>query len=132
MFASRKQVQSLAGLINFAAGCIKPGRIYFSRILNFLREMEGNKVRIPEEVFQWWRFCADNHNGVSLMANLAWETPDCTFSSDASLQGCGAWTQGRCFSFQFTSELNQVFMNINHKECVTILAAIRVWGKDWG
>ena len=54
--ATKKQVQQLVGLLNFAAGCVKPGRIYFSRILNFLRSIKRSKARIPEEVkldVQW-------------------------------------------------------------------------------
>ena len=33
---SVKQLQSLAGLLNFAARCVHSGRVYLSRILNFL------------------------------------------------------------------------------------------------
>ena len=47
--AGKKQIQRLVGLLNFAAGCIKPGRIYFSRILNFLRNMD-NVTLFTEDV----------------------------------------------------------------------------------
>ena len=50
--ATKKQVEQLVGMLNFTAGCIKPGRIYFSRILNFLREMEGNRAFLTREVKQ--------------------------------------------------------------------------------
>ena len=34
--ATKHEMQQLVGLLNFAAGCVRPGRVYFSRILNFL------------------------------------------------------------------------------------------------
>ena len=46
--ASLKEVQQLAGALNFACRCVKSGRIYLSRILNFLREFKNNKNRF------WW------------------------------------------------------------------------------
>ena len=38
--ATKKQVQQLAGQLNFACKCVKPGRIYLSRILNFFKEFQ--------------------------------------------------------------------------------------------
>ena len=87
---SKRKVQSLVGLLNFAAGCIKPGRIYFSRILNFLREMKEVTV-VTEEVLRdidWWKFYAQYFNGISLIMNSKWETPDSVLSSDSCLKGC--------------------------------------------
>ncbi|CAC5399094.1 unnamed protein product [Mytilus coruscus] len=39
--ASLKEVQSLIGKLNFIASCVRPGRIFISRILNFLREFKN-------------------------------------------------------------------------------------------
>ena len=133
--ASKKQVQRLCGLLNFAAGCIKPGRVYFSRILNFLRDMKGDRGWIPEGVrkdISWWVQFTNQFNGVSLMMDLKWGEPDDTFSSDSCLRGCGAWTHGFCFSFEFEESMNRVYMDINHKEAISILAAVRLWDDRWG
>ena len=60
--ASLKEVQSLVGVLSFASSCIQQGRAFFSRILNFLREMPlTGKSKIPEDVrkdISWWRYIA--------------------------------------------------------------------------
>ena len=49
--ASKKQTQSLIGVLQFMAICIKPGRVFMARLLNFLRECpELGEALIPEEV----------------------------------------------------------------------------------
>ena len=49
--ASLKQVQSLVGILSFASSCIRQGRPFFSRVLNFLHEMQGKGItKIPSEV----------------------------------------------------------------------------------
>ena len=134
ILVSRKDVQRLTGLLNFAAGCIKPGRIYFSRILNFLREMKPQEW-VNSELFQdikWWQNCAAKFNGISLIMNPKWENPDSTFSSDSSLVGCGAWFDGWFFHHKFTEKQKQLFTDINLLECVTVLAAVRLWGECFG
>ena len=40
--ASKKETQSLAGSLNFACKCVHSGRVYLSRILNFLRTLPDN------------------------------------------------------------------------------------------
>ena len=47
---SLKELQSLAGLLNFAARCVRSGRVYLSRILNFLRVIHKTGFhRIPRD-----------------------------------------------------------------------------------
>ena len=128
--AEKREVQRLVRLLNFAAGCIKPGRIYFSRILNFLREM-GTRSVVTQEVIQdidWWKECAQEHNGISLIMNPKWEQPDSIFSLDSCLTGCGAWFQGEYFHHVFSEGQKYTFTDINLLECATILVAVRTWG----
>ena len=44
--ATKNEVQRLAGLLNFACRCIRSGRVYLSRILNFLRSMTGRGTEV--------------------------------------------------------------------------------------
>ena len=49
--AMLKDVQRLVGILSFASSCIRQGHPFFSRIINFLREMpKTGSVRIPVEV----------------------------------------------------------------------------------
>ena len=107
--ATKKQTQSLVGLLNFAAGCIKPGRTYFSRILNFLHSFGNRKYcLIPQEVKQdvrWWLQCATNFTGTSLIMNPWWETVGQSVHTDACLGGIGGWTDDQYFHFRLPSTI---------------------------
>ena len=49
-YCSVKELQSLAGSLNFSARCVRSGRIYLSRILNFLRSIPvTGQHKIPRE-----------------------------------------------------------------------------------
>ena len=50
--ATLKEVQKLAGLLNFACRCVRSGRVYLSRILNFLRyvnTVQNKTAKIPKD-----------------------------------------------------------------------------------
>jgi hypothetical protein len=58
-FAKLKEIQSLVGKLNFIASCVKPGRIYMSRLLNWLRDVYGqsSNISVPTLVqkdIKWW------------------------------------------------------------------------------
>ena len=45
--SSLKELQSLLGKLHFIAGCVRPGRIFVSRLLNWLpSDTVGNKQKI--------------------------------------------------------------------------------------
>ena len=51
--ATLKQIQSLLGKLNFVAACVRPSRIFVSRLLCWLRSIHGSKLQyhiIPEFV----------------------------------------------------------------------------------
>ena len=98
--ASKREIQQLVGLLNFAAGCIKPGRIYFSRILNVLRGCDRGCVYISSDLrkdIEWWWNCAERFNGISYIMNPSWEVPRQTVQTDVCLTGCGALTDSEFF-----------------------------------
>ena len=133
--ANKKQVQQLAGLLNFACRCIKSGRIYLSRILNFLRSLPSSGSRtIPEETLQditWWREFAPQYNGVSLMLEDSWGLPDLLLSTDSCLTGGGGFTGQEFFHFEFDEEFKPVCTDINQMECVVLVVALKLWAKDF-
>ena len=98
--ATLKDTQRLAGLLNFACRCVRSGRVYLSRILNFLRTLpKFGSRKITQEVKQdigWWLEFAEHFNGVSLIqGNQEWSSPDHMFSSDSCLTGGGGRVHGR-------------------------------------
>ena len=43
--ATVKQLQSLIGKLNFVAHCVKPSRIFISRLLNWLRDIQNSETQ---------------------------------------------------------------------------------------
>ena len=99
--SSLKELQSLLGKLHFIAGCVRAGRIFVSRLLNWLRsafpsDTVGNKHKIyryiPIEIkkdLKWWYELLPVFNGVSMMAVEEWSYPDTVFSFYACLKGLG-------------------------------------------
>ena len=48
---TRKEVESLVGKLSFIATCVRPGRIFISRLLEYLRGLPRvGKVKVPVSV----------------------------------------------------------------------------------
>ena len=128
---SVRELQSLAGPLNFASRCVKSGRIYLSRILNFLRTMNNvGTYRIPRDTqldILWWKEFFPLYNGVSLMMNSEWTEADQLIASDSCLTGGGAYTNNQFVHFQFPEIVLKKCKHINQLECVTLVVAIAKW-----
>ena len=65
--------------MNFAARCVRSGRVYLSCILNFLRELPatGNVVILHQVQLdiKWWKDFFLMYNGVSMMLHNEWSSP---------------------------------------------------------
>ena len=131
--ANLKQTQSLAGLLNFACRCVRSGRIYLSRILNFLRSLPKTGHReIPKSVkedINWWKVFAPRYNRVSLMLENEWVHDDMFFSTDSCLTGGGAYANGLFIHWQYPSQILKLKCDINQLECMMIVIAVKSFGK---
>ncbi len=138
-FCTKVELQSLIGVLSFAAGVVRPGRIFFSRALNFLREMtnlqQDEGMDIPESVqkdIEWWVKFAPTFNGVSIIPPLEWERPDSVFSTDASLQKIGGFNfvNGQYFKCDIPERVIECAKHINGFEIYAIMIACRLWGSS--
>ena len=130
--ASRRDIQSLVGKLSFAATTVRSGRLFFSRILNFLRILPKHGIKpIPAEAkkdIKWWSIFIEEYNGISFLPEPFWQAPDAIISSDAALAGLGGFCQGEYFHTsipQYISEDPEVF--INELECLAIVIALKAW-----
>ena len=130
-----KELQSLAGVLNFASRCVKSGRVYLSRILNFLHSIPGKGLHtVPRGTLldiKWWREFFPLYNGVTMVLNDTWTDPDETLASDSCLTGGGAHTQHEYLHFQFPTEVLKLCKHINQLECVTLVLAIAKWAHSF-
>ena len=129
--ATRKEVQQLAGSLNFVARCVRSGRVYLSRILNFLRGLPlTGKVKVDREVqkdIKWWKEFFPLYNGVSMMLYNEWGVPDEQIASDSCLTGGGACTSRYFIHFEFPQWVIDRCKYINELECVTLVVAVAKW-----
>ena len=100
--ATLKQLQSLIGELNFVAHRVKPSRIFISRLLNWLWEIQNSDKEevILEELkkdLRWWYIFLPRFNGVVMMDLQEWGDPDSLVANDSCLTGCGSFSEGKYF-----------------------------------
>ena len=106
---SLKEIQSLLGKLNFIAACVRPGRTFIAKMLQWLKAL--NKEAHPRQqvsILQyvqkdvlWWHTFLPLYNGVSLMFNEEWSEPDMICSLDACLLSCGGFCSGKYYHTKF-------------------------------
>ena len=134
---TRKEVETVAGKLGFVASVVRPGRLFVSRVLEFLRGLpKVGRLPLPESFLKdllWWKTFLPRYNGISMMPWEDWSGPDEVFSSDACLLACGAWCSERTefFHIKFPEFISGQHLSINALELLTIVVATKVWGKFW-
>ena len=135
---TKHNFQSLVGLLQHASKVVKPGRAFMRR-LHALQAVCGtshaqNKfVRLNTAAradLLWWHIFISQWNGVSILWNRDWLTPDIVVTSDASgAWGCGAYWAHHWFVMQWAPDLMKE--PIQTKELVPVVAAAAVYGRLW-
>ena len=132
--ATRRQVQSLLGLLHFVAGVARPARLFTNRILDFLRTMPARgRVPLTAEFRRDLVFFRDlwpGFNGISVLVkhDLA---KDKSVELDACLTGCGAIFGEQYYSMPFPSFVLQERHIIPHLEALNIVVACKMWAPYW-
>ena len=135
--ATLKQVQSLLGKLNFIAACVKPSRIFVSRLLIWLRSIYNSsefEFLIPMAVKKdliWWNRFLPLYNGISLMEYENWSKPDAIFSSDSCLTACGGFWKGCYFHAEFPESILRQGHHISALEILSIILCLKLWGRNF-
>lgn len=129
---SRKQLERLIGKLQFAGSCIRPGRIFVSRLLNELRTMDGPGLfPVGEEMkkdVMWWKTFLEDYNGVSMLWLEDWNPQHGWMASDACLTGIGGVVENECFRTRLSEELIQdPEWGIVHYEMLAVIVLIQVF-----
>ena len=132
--ATRNQVQSLMGLLNFVSSVSPPVRVYTNRILTFLRSMpkEGYMVVTDEvkEDLRFFELLMPHFNGVTLI-DRSMVPPSEYLEIDACLTGCGGMCGSYYYSREFPSPVLQENHQIAHLEMLNTMVAVRLWAPVW-
>lgn len=132
--ATRKQLQSLAGKLNWACQVIKGGRIFLRRIIDSMAQLKhaSHKVLLSQDFkldLNWWiRFLAI-FNGLMPIRD---KKPIVDVEVDACNKAAGMYFRGDWryspFRFDYPSACT---WHINHKELLSVLLAAQRWGHLW-
>ena len=126
------ELQSLIGKLSFVSKCVRPGRLFLTRILDTLRSLWCNHHHIKlmaefRKDIRWWLRFISVYNGVSQL----WSAPDSVFYTDACLTGCGGTSADQYFHVVFPQDVLLRFPAIHHLEALAIVVALRLWGHHW-
>ena len=129
--ATKKQLQSLIGKLNFVTNCVRPGRIFLSRLIQALKQFQDRcKNTVTHEIrkdVQWWKHFLPEYNGVSILWLNDKFTVDKCLVTDACLTAGGAYCENEYIHFKFTEDIIRETEHISQLELFTILIAIKVW-----
>ena len=128
--ASKRQLQSILGLLLYVHKCARPARVFLNRMLDLLRSAHGHqKIWLTPDFkrdLRWFTKFLPTYNGVSLYDH---KPIGATLELDACLTGFG----GRCGRYIYHLPIARGFMSwsIVHLEMVNILIAIRLFKFLW-
>lgn len=129
---TRNQLERLLGKLQFAASCVRPGRVFVARIINTLKGMPREGLQPVESSMRkdvmWWKTYLRAYNGQCMMWLQNWETHLGILETDACLQGMGAVMGQKCWRTKLPEEL--VLDNswsIAHYEMLAIIVTLQVW-----
>ena len=134
---TKRQLQSLIGLLNHAASVVPPGRTFIRELIANMKRPAHleQRTRLTAEAkadIAWWRLFVDDWNGVGLLPQPASTPFSQTVVSDASGSwGCGAFTCTNTQFFQLQWPQSWSEICIAAKELLPVVASAAIWGRGW-
>ena len=132
---SKKALQSITGLLQFASKVVRPGRPFLRR-LYALQEVGSHPmhhIRLNNAAradILWWHLFVEKWNGTSMLWDFQKHSPDITVFSDASGSwGCGALWQLNWFNLPWSVHLQDCSIAV--KEFIPVVIAAALYGPQW-
>ena len=133
---TKKQLQSLIGKLSFVTNCVRPGRIFISRLLDSLRDMgETQRKQVDKELLldiQWWVDFLPTCTGTAILWLEDKLPVDGHLATDASLVDGGAMHNQQYFHVKFPEYIINATTNIAQLELLTIVLALKMWSSQLG
>ena len=125
-------LQKVLGSLVWASAVIRAGVVFFNRLLGLLRKLKrpSHSIHFSQEAKKdvlWWLDTLRAHKGKCAIPPSVW-TPLVSFATDASLEGFGMVWGTRALAGLFPIEFED--MDINKKEMLSVMAAIKHWFSD--
>ena len=134
--ANRHQLQCLLGKLHHIAKCVRPARLFVSRMLDTLREAPPSGHTGLDQEFRkdlsWFQTYMPQCNGVSMMYHPFLEVKTGhSVDLDACLTGCGGVYGMECYAAQFPAHILSAQHPIHRLEMLNAVVAAPLWGSKW-
>ncbi|MEW8547701.1 MAG: reverse transcriptase domain-containing protein [Candidatus Thiodiazotropha sp.] len=132
--ASKKQLQSLAGKLNFCASVIYGGRVYSRRIIDTINMLKADdhKIKLTGGLradISWWQAFMAHFNGKSLLLD---KHPIQSVFTDSCNLAAGGFFEGDWFYLNWDLDWPLVSqLHINSKELLAVYLAVCRWAPHW-
>lgn len=123
---SPKHLQSLLGKLLHVAKCVRPCRLFVSRLLDALRSMSRNFVKISGDMrldLLWFQEFASTWNGVAMFPRSEY---DRVITVDACGSGIGAFDDFKAYGGRITP-ISDPANNISELEAANLVAAVHTF-----
>ena len=129
--ATKKQLQSLLGLLIHISTAVFPGRRFVCRIIELIKL--DNAAITLDYTFKldlvWWDQFIEQYNGVSLIQDATFSPCDSVLATDSCLTGMGAITShGFYCHAEFPLATRVKALSISALELLAVVVACRLWG----
>ena len=121
---SRKEVQQLAGKINFISRVCRPAHLFMSRILSYLRAHPSGYTKVSKGAradMKWFLTFLPTYNGISLIPDA---DPSMLIEADSCMVGGGAVADRLAYIVKYPDHLTQDH-HISQLEAINCMVAIR-------
>ena len=129
---SKRQLQSIAGKLNWTSQCIYGGRVFLRNIICKINSLHSpwHRVRITRDIrrdLSWWIQFMEAFNRVVHMVDIR---PTAPVSIDACSKGAGAYFLGDWIYTRWNPVIRDV-VHINSKEILALEPAVLRWSHLW-
>ena len=132
--ASKRELQVLAGKLNWACRVVFGGRTFLRRILDAINGLRSlsDRFQFTCEFYvdlSWWADFLSVFNGKRMFLD---NIPVVDVETDGCFEAAGGFFQGDWFYYRFGAESATLAgLHINHKEVLAVVAAAKCWGYCW-
>ena len=132
--ATRREMQSLLGLLQFVASVAPPACIFTNRMLQDLHEApdvgaESHSCGFKRDV-DFFVCSLPDFNGVRMLVKRDVECQE-LLQLDARLSSCGAFNGAQFYSEEFPRSLREKEHPIARLELLNVVIAVKLWAQDW-
>ena len=132
--SSKKQLQSLLGLLIHITSAVVPGRRFVARLIDLIK-LDKQSIVLDHAFkldLRWWDKFMTDYNGRSLIQDTQFSACDSVLATDSCLTGMGAMTsKGHYCHALFPEAISKLKLHISALELLVIVVACRLWGHLW-